>query len=519
MPRSVTRRRFLGRAASIGMASFLAPSIGSLGLRADEVAAPLEGIVRFTPDIERLVRLLEETPKNQCIDAVAGELRRGLGYRPFLAALFLAGIRNVNPQPPGFKFHCVMVIEACHRLSLELPESDRLLPLFYALGEFKDSQAEDVRLGDFTLRQPKGKILSAELAATELAAAMAEFDGERADRAIVSLVHEQGTNQLFETLFRWGAQDYRNIGHKIIFATGCQRVLSTIGWQHAEPVLRSLVWALVDFGRDRKLNGYAFEDQSYLPNVALAESHVAKLPSGWAGPRRDAGATRELYEALRGGDRDAACRLAIEQLTSGKNGAAGVWDAVHLVGDELERQQPGIFGIHAVTSKSSMHYAFRMTAEPITRLILLLQGVGWEAQFHRLMHSPEGNSRSGSIRAERLVDLEPAEVSADPREAAESVLAAIKAERESKDAASRLALGFALRHGDSAELGDLIRHTLATKGDDPHEFKFSMALNEDDAFIDPAWRPWHRSTVVYYLKGAAAAASPWLAQAGEALKG
>lgn len=59
--------------------------------------------------------------------------------------------------------------------------------------------------------------------------------------------------------------------------------------------------------------------------------------------------------------------LAIEQLTAGKNGAAGVWDAVHLVGDELERQQPGIFGIHAVTSKSSRHYGFRTTAVPLSR--------------------------------------------------------------------------------------------------------------------------------------------------------
>jgi len=55
-----------------------------------------------------------------------GQLRRSVSYRQFLAALFLAGIRNVNPRPPGFALHCVFIIHAAHLLGLEAPAEVRL---------------------------------------------------------------------------------------------------------------------------------------------------------------------------------------------------------------------------------------------------------------------------------------------------------------------------------------------------------------------------------------------------------
>jgi hypothetical protein len=35
----------------------------------------------------------------------------------------LAGIRNINPRPPGFALHCVFVIHSAHIISLEAPAS------------------------------------------------------------------------------------------------------------------------------------------------------------------------------------------------------------------------------------------------------------------------------------------------------------------------------------------------------------------------------------------------------------
>ena len=69
------------------------------------------------------------------------QLKDGLSYRSLLAGLFLAGIRNIKPRPVGFKFHAVMVINSAHLLGQTSAVSERLLPMFWALDNFKASQA------------------------------------------------------------------------------------------------------------------------------------------------------------------------------------------------------------------------------------------------------------------------------------------------------------------------------------------------------------------------------------------
>src|SRR6266851_175056 len=130
--------------------------------------------VQFRPEIEPLVGLIETTPRDKCAEMVVEQLRRGVSYRQLLAALFLAGIRNINPRPPGFALHCVFVIHSAHLLSLEAPADARLLPLFYALDDFKISQERDARAasGDYTMRELRGSLPAPERAAAELAAAM-----------------------------------------------------------------------------------------------------------------------------------------------------------------------------------------------------------------------------------------------------------------------------------------------------------------------------------------------------------
>src|SRR6202051_4102555 len=96
--------------------------------RADAEVTP--DIVKFRPEMEPLVALIERTPREKCAEMAVEQLRRGVSYRQLLGALFLAGIRNVNPQPPGFALHCVFVIHSAHLLGLEAPADTRLLPLF-----------------------------------------------------------------------------------------------------------------------------------------------------------------------------------------------------------------------------------------------------------------------------------------------------------------------------------------------------------------------------------------------------
>src|SRR6266513_4885093 len=149
-----TRRRFLK--TTIGASALL--GLGDLGflsrLRPVSAAeAKLEpDIVRFNPDVEPLVRFLEDTPRERLLEEVGAKIKRGLSYRDLLAALLLAGVRNIQPRPVGFKFHAVLVVNSAHLASLSSPDSDRWLPIFWALDYFKSSQAQDVKEGDWTMR-------------------------------------------------------------------------------------------------------------------------------------------------------------------------------------------------------------------------------------------------------------------------------------------------------------------------------------------------------------------------------
>lgn len=152
----LTRRHFLG-AAGAGLASAYGRLEGLPRVHAAETVVKPER-VRFTDNIEPLVRLIENTPRADAVEVLAREIKGGLGYTPFLSALFLAGIRNVNPQPPGFKLHCVFMIHSANYLAQMAPPEERMLPLFFALDEVKRSQKEDLRTGDFIL-PPPGTVL------------------------------------------------------------------------------------------------------------------------------------------------------------------------------------------------------------------------------------------------------------------------------------------------------------------------------------------------------------------------
>ena len=128
------RRRFLQTTATAGALV----GLGDLGflsrlrpVSADEARLDPK-VVRLNPEIEPLVRLLEETPRERLLEEVAGRIKQGTGYRDVLAALLLAGVRNVQPRPSvGHKFHAVLVVNSAHLASLASPDSDRWLPIFW----------------------------------------------------------------------------------------------------------------------------------------------------------------------------------------------------------------------------------------------------------------------------------------------------------------------------------------------------------------------------------------------------
>ena len=116
-----------GALAGLGDFSFLGrlPRIEA----ADGTVAP--ATVQFSPEVEPLVRLIEDTPREKLLDVAAAKVRGGIGYQRLLSAIFLAGVRNIQPRPVGFEFHCVLAVHSAHLAALAAPDADRWLAMFW----------------------------------------------------------------------------------------------------------------------------------------------------------------------------------------------------------------------------------------------------------------------------------------------------------------------------------------------------------------------------------------------------
>ena len=353
---SLGRREFLRAASALGVGAGFGIGLGPAA-RAFAPASPAEmkiepEHVRFRPEIEPVVEWIEQTPRDKVFEKALEELKRGLSYRDLLAGLFLAGIREVKPRPVGFKFHAVLVINSAHLLGQSANVDDRLLPLFWALDNFKNSQEADIREGDWKLaRVDDARIPRPSKALPAFEEAMQNWDSEAADVAVAGLCRYHGAAEVMEAFWRVGVRDFRNIGHKAIFTAQCWRTLQTIGWQHAEPVLRSLAFGVLDLMKD---SGNPAPVGPY--NVNLERTN--KVRGDWQSGRLDSGATKSLLATFRQASADDASKGVFEALDSGI-APESIWDAIVLRAGELMMLKPGILPIHAVTASNALHYIYK----------------------------------------------------------------------------------------------------------------------------------------------------------------
>jgi hypothetical protein len=491
---STTRRQFLrttaagGAILGLGDLAFLS---GLPRVTAAE-AKPDPNVVRLHDEIEPLVRLVEETPRERLLEEVAQRIRKGLSYREVLAALQLAGVRNVQPRPSvGFKFHSVLVVNSAHLASLASPDEHRWLPIFWALDYFKDTQAADVREGNWTMGPVDESAVpkSAGKAQQAFIDAMDNWDEAAADAAVAGLARTAGADEVYELFFRYGSRDFRSIGHKAIYVANSRRTLDCIGWHHAEPVLRSLTYALLMHeGSDNPAKSDLAPDQPIRRNRELA----AKIRADWTGGKVEDSATVEMLAALRQASDGECCQKAVELLNRGVS-PQSIWDALFVGAGELLMRQPGIVALHAVTSTNALAYAFRVSANDETRRLLLLQNAAFVPLFREAMR---GRGRVGEAQVD---GLEPAALSATGPEAVEEIFRDVSGNRES---AARKVLDYLKKGGDAGELISAARVLIFLKGTNSHDYKFSSAALEDYFNASPGWRDRFLATSVYNLRGA-----------------
>jgi hypothetical protein len=318
--------------------------------------------------------------------------------------------------------------------------------------------------------------------------ALDNWDETAADAAVAGLARTAGINEIYELFFRYGARDFRSIGHKAIYVANSCRTLGCIGRQHAEPILRSLAYALLN------REGGSNPAQSDLPADRPGRQNlerVTRIKEGWTDGKPDATAAAELLTTLRSGSDGDACDQVVELLNRGV-APQSIWDALFDGAGELLLRQPGIVSLHAVTSTNALHFAYDASGDDLTRRLLMLQNAAFLTLFRGALGS------RGKVANARIDQLEPLAPSENGAGAIEEIFA--EASRNKMNAA-RKALAYLQAEHAAEPMITAARRLVFLKGDDAHDYKFSSAVLEDYYNVSPAWRERYLASSLVLLPG------------------
>jgi hypothetical protein len=494
------------------------PALAACGLSADGrigAGEPPRTTTGSGRDLDSLIGLILDTPRDRRVAAVAEELRRGLSYRELLTGLYLAAVRLQST-------HHVAVVHSANWVAGSLPARDGLLPLVWVMDLIGGEVAGRTRTKEPVVvprttkaPPPAGRALGL------YHAAMTALDPEAGELAALALARSIGPRQTMELVWRYACRDGDDLGHKAIRLSNSWRTLDAIGWEHAETPLRYLV------ARNVRAE---VNDPTYDATRRRVDETFPRLPPDWCAAAASAPATLELYEEIRAARTADAARLACEQLAGGAVKAGSVWDAVHLAAVELAARfdtRAAIRGwpVHAVTSTNALHFAFRTVLDGPTRLLTLLQAVCWVSEKMTGL-----SLKTGRLRGLRVTRLEPADVPAGTEGAVARVFDLMpfksdnrpekdRLDRDKDDLCCRTALAVLRTAGGRRAFQAAATRYLNAKADNSHDYKYAAAAFEDAALVSERWRPAFLAATVSVLHGPASGDSPVLREAREALAG
>jgi hypothetical protein len=493
MSTSPDRRSFIQSSAALGGLAFLAdlPPVRAADTKPDP------NLVALCPDIEPLVRLIEDTNRDKLLEEIGARIKNGLSYREVLAGLLLAGVRNVQPRPSvGFKFHAVLVVNSAHQAALAGPERERWLPLFWALDNFKSAQATNLKESGWRMKPANdAKVPSPKAARSAFTVAMDNWDEEAADAAVAGLARTATAGELFDLFAKYGCRDFRDIGHKIIYVANAFRVLEVIGWQHAEPILRSLTFALLKHDGKNPSKEDLDADRPGRKNAErVAKPNRPRVAIDEPNPE----APKALLKLLRTATADEMGADVAHRIDFG-NRASEVWDGLFCGAGELLMRQPGIVGLHTLTTLNAMHYCSRATGDRDLRKLLLLQAASFLPLFRDAM---KARGKVGDVTIDSLETPDDAK----PVKDAGQIFATLSKDKLS--AAQQAMMYLKADRTHAKELIDEGRRLIFLKGTDSHDYKFSSSVMEDASFVSPEWRDRFLAASLFWLKGSEGPDSP-----------
>ena len=285
-----TRRGFIQRSAAAGFLAGLSglESLGSLPRVAAADAQLDPDAVPLPSEIEPLVRLLEETPRERLLEEVAARIRGGLSLSRRAGRVALGrGAQCAAAAQRGLQIPCG---------AGGLVRTSGLLgfPRFAALAaHLLGAGLLQIGPGPGRARRqldhaPGGRVGGAGSPSGSPGVEPTPWTAGTKPRPTPrwpGVARSAGAHETFELFFRYGARDFRSIGHKAIFVAGSYRVLQVIGWRYAEPVLRSLAYALLMHEGTNPTQADAEADRPGRENLARAGEIRA---SGWTASRMTA---------------------------------------------------------------------------------------------------------------------------------------------------------------------------------------------------------------------------------------
>ncbi len=466
-------------------------AIARLGLGATGMLLAPRGVfARPAAPVDRLLDLaqrIREAPRGKVLDLAADAIGRGAGPRDLLGATFLAGVRDVRPQPVGGNLHSVMSVEASYRLAESAASREEaFLVALWNLDGFKATQREERGAQWVLPPAPTVSFPSEATARRELVAALEAWDAERADRAVVGLLPFHGREALYEVLWPYVARCMAYLGHKVVYGAMSEAVLRRLEWRYARPAARSLVSGLIGDG--------------HTPLRTRAYGHALELagafPDGWlSGRGDDPEESLTILRALLAGDYRTAQRTVVDAARAGLS-TRTIWDAIRLAAAELWLRRKSnapesgeaIRAVHAVTEVWSLGHAWRTASLERNRRLLLLQAAAWIPELRDALVERDAISMAGP-GIDRL-GAEAAEAQNRPASLDELFEAG-------EPAAARV---FLARRGDQAPaFRERLRRQVAPKGVEYHQFKYAVALEDESAPTHPRWIPYLLAPAVGYM--------------------
>jgi hypothetical protein len=290
---------------------------------------------------------------------------------------------------------------------------------------------------------------------------------------------------LFEIFCRYGVRDFREIGHKAIYVANAWRTLQMIGWQNAEPVLRSLAYGLLDrTGDGNPAKADLPADRPGRDNLVL----LKKIRPEWQAGENSSAAAVELIEVLRGASPGEASEKVVGLLNRGV-GPQSIWDGLFSSAGELLMRRPGLVSLHALTTTNAIHFAFQTSGNDETRRLLLLQNAAFLTLFR-------GNG--DKLKSVHINELELSVSQRGAAPALDDIFAEISHDRM---AAARSSMAYLQQGQQAQDFIDAARRLVFLKGTNSHDYKFSSAVLEDYQNVSPGWRNRFLAASVFSLRG------------------